>query len=75
LAPACDETLRVLMLVMVSGEDAIVDPHAAEAWARTAPPGRVDFVSFEGFYHEMLNELDNERAFARMDGWLEARLA
>ncbi len=68
-------SLRVPMLVMVSGDDAIVDPRAAEAWARTAPARRVDLVCFDGFYHEMFNEPDKERAFTTMDAWLEARLA
>lgn len=67
--------LRIPLLVMVSGEDEIVDPDAAEAWARTAPPRLVDFARFDGFYHEMFNEPDKELPFTRMDAWLEARLA
>ena len=68
-------SLRVPMLVMVSGDDGIVDPDAAEGWSQSAPAGLVDFVRFDGFYHEMFNEPDKERPFQRIDAWLAARLA
>ncbi len=68
-------SLRVPMLVMVSGDDAIVDPDAAEEWSRSAPAVLVDFVRFDGFYHEMFNEPDKEQPFQQMDAWLAARLA
>ena len=68
-------SLRVPLLVMVSGDDAIVDPEAAAEWSRNAPAELVDFVRLEGFYHEMFNEPDKERPFQQMDAWLAARLA
>jgi lysophospholipase len=74
-AHARASALRVPILMMVSGDDAIVDPHAAEAWARRAPAGLVDFVRFDGFFHEMFNEPEKDRPFQTMDAWLAAACA
>lgn len=67
-------SLRVPMLVMAAGADTIVDPEATALWAHQAPAGRVELVRFDGFFHELLNEVDKERPFAAMDAWLDARL-
>ncbi len=65
--------LAVPALVMVSGADRIVDPEATARWVQAAPPQRIEFVRWEGFFHEMWNEPERERVFARMDAWLDAR--
>jgi acylglycerol lipase len=76
-ALAAASRLGVPTLVMSSGDDRIVDPEAAAAFAAAAPPGRVDYVRWPGLYHEMLNEPETLRApvLARIDSWLDARLA
>jgi acylglycerol lipase len=68
--------LAVPALVMSSGDDRLVDPDAVDAWARTAPAGRVDHARWDGLYHEMLNEPPPlvTPVFARIDQWLDAQL-
>ena len=65
--------LRTPMLLMQSGADRLVDPAAPGRWAQAAPEGRVEFVLWEGLYHEMFNEPEKERVRARLLAWLEGR--
>jgi alpha-beta hydrolase superfamily lysophospholipase len=62
-------------LVMVSGADRVVDSEATRRWVAGAPPPLVEFVRFEGLYHEMFHEPEREQVFKRMEEWLEARLS
>lgn len=63
------------VLLMQSGADLLVDPAAPQRWATTTPAGRVEFVAWEGLYHEMLNEPEKGRVRERIAEWLEARSA
>ena len=67
--------LRVPALVMASGDDRLVDPEATRAFAMAAPPALVEFVWWDGFFHEMLNDIGKERVIARIVRWLDERLA
>jgi len=67
-------SLSVPALVMQSGDDRLVDPAATRAWAAAAPAELVEYVEWEGFYHEMFNEPEQEQVFERMMKWLEERL-
>ena len=68
-------SLRVPMLLMQSGEDRLVDPAAPGRWAEAAPPALVERVTWDGLYHEMLNEPEKDRVRARILEWLDARTA
>jgi len=63
--------LSVPMLLMQSGADRLVDPAAPGRWAAMAPPTLVELVSWDGFYHEMLNEPEKQRVRERIVDWLE----
>jgi lysophospholipase len=69
--------LRVPALVMSSGDDRLVDPGAAATWSAAAPAGLVDYVRWDGLFHEMFNEPPALRApvLARIDAWLDDRVA
>ncbi|HET7293605.1 MAG TPA: alpha/beta fold hydrolase [Vicinamibacteria bacterium] len=67
--------LTVPALVMLSGDDRLLDTAAMARWVAAAPAHLVESVRWDGFYHEMFNEPDRERVFARMDDWLERRLS
>jgi alpha-beta hydrolase superfamily lysophospholipase len=67
--------LRLPALVMAAGDDRLVDAGATARWADAAPRGRVDYVRWDGLYHEIFNEFEKEAVFDRMERWLEARLA
>jgi len=61
---------------MQSGGDRLVDVGATRRWVGQAPQAQVEYVEWEGYYHEMFNEpeADRLRVFERMLTWLEARL-
>jgi acylglycerol lipase len=67
---AAAPSLRVPALVMASGEDLLVDPEVARRFALAAPPEHVEFVWWDGYYHEMLNDLGREQVWARIIAWL-----
>ncbi len=62
--------LRVPTLLMASGSDRLVDPELTREFARDAAPDVVEFVWWDGFYHEMLNDPGREQVLARIVGWL-----
>jgi lysophospholipase len=63
-------SLSVPVLLMQSGADRLVDPSAPGRWAAATPPGRVEQVTWDGFYHEMLNEPEKDRVRQRILDWL-----
>jgi alpha-beta hydrolase superfamily lysophospholipase len=63
--------LRVPTLLMASGADQLVDPEAARQFASEAAPDVVEFVWWDGFFHEMLNDVGRERVLARALDWLK----
>jgi acylglycerol lipase len=73
-ALALAPTLAVPALVMQSGADRLVDPAATRRWAEAAPTALVEYVEWEGLYHEMLNEPEKALVLARIETWLAARL-
>jgi alpha-beta hydrolase superfamily lysophospholipase len=66
--------LAVPALVMQSGDDRLADPAATRAWVAEAPAELVDYVEWDGLYHEMFNEPEKEQVFEKMEGWLAGRL-
>ena len=66
--------LAVPALVMQSGDDRIADPAATRAWVAAAPAKLVDYVEWDGFYHEMFNEPEKEQVFEKMEGWLAGQI-
>lgn len=66
--------LRIPILLMQSGADRLVDPAATARWAAAAPPGQVEQVEWEGFYHEMFNEPEKEQVRSKALAWLRRNL-
>ncbi len=66
---------RVPALVMAGGGDRLTDPARTRWFAEQAPAGVVDFAWWDGFYHELLNEIGREEVYARIEGWIERRIA
>lgn len=57
------------LLLMQSAGDLLVDPEATRRWAASASK-EVEFVLWDGLYHEMLNEPEKLEVFARIESWL-----
>ena len=68
-------TLLLPALIMQSGDDRITDPAATRSWVANAPSDLIDYVEWEGLYHEMFNEPEKEEVFERVESWLQERLA
>jgi acylglycerol lipase len=66
--------VAVPMLLMQSGSDRLVDPAATARWAQAAPPGQVEFVNWNGLYHEMFNEPEKQQVRQRTLDWLQQQL-
>lgn len=66
------DELKTRVLVMQSGDDRLADPAATRAWVNAAPPNLVDYVEWDGFYHEMFNEIGKEQVFDQVEAWLQA---
>jgi alpha-beta hydrolase superfamily lysophospholipase len=62
-------------LVMVPGDDRLVDAAATVRFVEAAPPALVELVRWDGFRHELFNESQRERVFERIDAFLDRRLA
>ena len=67
-------TLSIPALVMQSGDDRLTDPAATRSWVAQAPADLVDYVEWEGLYHEMFNEPEKEEVYKRVEQWLGERL-
>jgi alpha-beta hydrolase superfamily lysophospholipase len=54
--------VRVPTLLLVAGEDYLVDPHGARAFFDALPPGVGTMHWYDGLYHEVFNEREPDRA-------------
>lgn len=60
------------LLVLAAGADRIADPAAARAFVDAAPAADKRLVVYEGFRHELFNEVERERPIAEAVAWLSA---
>ena len=67
--------LRSPLLVMVAGADSVADPAAARDFYERAGSTDKTLVAYDEHYHENFNELDRQRVYADLEGWLNARAA
>jgi acylglycerol lipase len=66
--------LRLPLLVMHGTEDRIAPPAGAKMVAERAGSEDLTLKLYEGLYHEILNEPEQQAVIADMIGWLEARV-
>jgi alpha-beta hydrolase superfamily lysophospholipase len=69
--------LTMPALVQAAGDDKLVDPDGARAFAAAAPAGLCTLKLYDGLYHEIYNEREADRArvLADMKEWLTRQLA
>lgn len=66
-------------LLVYAGADRLVNPAGSDEFARLATtsksvrPGVVTVKRFDGYYHELFNELEAGQVFAWLKDWLKAR--
>ncbi len=61
-------------LVMQAGDDRIVDPAATEQFFNRLTVEDKTFKSYDGFYHEIMNEPQKETVLADIFSWIRERL-
>jgi len=67
-------TLDLPTLLLVAGDDVIVDPAGSREFADRAPAGLVDMRWYDGAWHELFNESPELAApvYADLENWLAA---
>lgn len=63
--------LRTPTLLMQSGADKLVDPTAARQWVDHVPVENIEFVLWDGLYHEMFNEPEKDQVRSHVLDWLQ----
>lgn len=66
--------LSLPCLILQADEDFLSDPAASREFYDRVPHADKRFVLYGGFYHEVLNEVERERAFEEMDRWMRGHL-
>ena len=63
--------LAVPTLLIVAGDDQLVDAAGSDAFFNRLPPGIGTMHCYDYFYHEILNEVDSRRVFDDVSVWLD----
>lgn len=69
-ARAKASTLHIPVGMFVAGEDTYVDKRGAQEFFRSLPPGIGEYHEYDGYFHEIFNELDQERPLSDLEAWL-----
>jgi alpha-beta hydrolase superfamily lysophospholipase len=69
--------LTMPVLVQAAGDDKLVDPEGAKAFAAAAPAGLCTLKIYDGLYHEIYNEraADRARVLGELKDWVGKQLA
>jgi lysophospholipase len=59
---------------VVAGDDKLADPQASAAMLKSIPPALLDYHFYPDNYHENFNELNRDKIFCQILGWLDSRL-
>jgi len=62
---------QVPTLLLYAGADQVVNPRGSQAFASAAPPRVVETHVFDGYFHEIFNEVGREPVFDRLQQWLD----
>lgn len=62
--------LRIPVLMLVAGDDRLVDAAGSDAFFARLDPANAVMHRYQGMYHEIFNEIDKQRVFADVAAWL-----
>jgi alpha-beta hydrolase superfamily lysophospholipase len=65
--------LAIPALMMVAGDDHLVDAEGSKRFFAQLPAGKAQFALYEDFYHELFNETGRARPLAELRAWLTAQ--
>lgn len=63
--------LSIPALMLVAGDDRLVDPEGSRQFFAHAPPGMAEMHVYDAMYHEIFNEIDVQRPLADLKTWVE----
>jgi len=66
--------LRLPLLIMHGGADKINAVSGSEEFHTAAGSKEKQLIIYEGFYHEIFNEIERERVFSDLIGWMDSIL-
>lgn len=64
-------SLALPTLMLVGGDDRLVDPAGSRQFFARTPPGVAQMHVYDGMYHEIFNEPDVERPLGDLKTWLD----
>lgn len=67
------QELEVPTLLLVAGDDRLVDARGSDAFFARLRPGIGTLHRYPGLYHEIFNETDAAKVFADLRDWLQAQ--
>lgn len=62
------------LLILHGTEDKATRPDGSQQFHEEAGSADKQFILYDGYYHDLLNDLGRERVFADIVGWIEARI-
>lgn len=68
------DAIRLPALIMHAGDDHICKAEGSKKFFRKLASSDKALKIYDGFYHELFNEIGKEKVFADMDHWLEKHL-
>lgn len=63
--------LALPCLIVHGGEDRLSSPQASQVFFDNVTYADKERIEYEGYYHEVFNDLGKERVFADIEAWLE----
>lgn len=63
--------LRLPVLLLVAGDDHFVDKRGALEFFQALQPAIGEYHEYDGYYHEVFNELEREKPLSDLETWLE----
>jgi len=67
--------IKIPILVMQSGDDRLVDPEGAREFFEKVSSQDKTLKYWDGFYHEMFNEIEKDIVYQFLLEWLESRVS
>jgi alpha-beta hydrolase superfamily lysophospholipase len=64
-------TLAIPTLMLVAGDDHLVDAAGSQRFFARLPPALAQMHVYQGMYHELFNEIDAQRPLGDLRAWLE----
>jgi alpha-beta hydrolase superfamily lysophospholipase len=66
-------TWKTPTLLLYAGDDRIVSPEGSEYFSQASPTEITDAHCLRGMYHEIFNEIEKEKVYAKLKIWLDSK--